>query len=207
MANTANARGLVPVRYRNGSPWDGKATPYYIGTGLGTAVFIGDPVVVDGSANASDITHVGGRFRPGSLASVTLATAGDANRITGVVTGFMMIHRDSTVYREASTERIALVCDDPNVVFQVQDDGSGSGLGITNVSQNANLVAGGGGSTATGMSSWALDATTPNTNNTYQVRILGMSNLIDRENNVDEDYITWDVIINNHTYAPVTAGV
>lgn len=206
MANTSNPRGLVPVRYRNGSSWDGKVTPYYLGTGVG-AVYIGDPLILSGTANAAEISRIGGRFRPGALPGAVLATAGSDNPIAGIVTGFMPLHRDSEIYGVASTERIALVSDDVNVVYQVQDDGSGSGLGIATVGLNADLVAGGGGSTVTGLSSWQLDATTPNTTANFQVKILNISNIIDRENNLDEDYITWDVVINRSHWLAAAGAV
>lgn len=205
MANTSRPFGLRPVRYRNGSPWTGKGTPYYVPASYATALFIGDPVIITGTSNTSEVTRIGGKFRPGALPEVNVATAGADNAITGVIVGFMSAHRDSDIYGPASTERIALVCDDVNVVFQVQDDGSGSGLAATDVGNNANLVAGSGGSSVTGQSSWQLDATTPATTANFQVKIIGVSN-IEGENNLGEDYVIWDVVLNRTTWT-AAAGV
>ncbi len=207
MATVSNPRGLVPVRYRNGSPWDGKVTPYYIAAGYASNVFIGDPIIHNSTSNTAQVQRIGGLFPAGCLADVILATAGADNPISGIVTGFMPLHRDSDIYGPASTERIALVSDDVNVVFQVQDDGSGSGLAATDVGLNANLVAGSGGSTATGRSSWQLDATTPATTANFQVKILGKSNIIGIENNLGEDYITWDVVINRSFWLAAAGSV
>ena len=45
MANATNLFGLRPVRYFNGTPWNGQARHYYIPSTDSTALFIGDPVV------------------------------------------------------------------------------------------------------------------------------------------------------------------
>jgi hypothetical protein len=50
------------------------------------------------------------------MPTIAVAAAGDTLR--GVVVGFLPKQSDLTVlHREASTNRIALVVDDPNVVF------------------------------------------------------------------------------------------
>lgn len=193
MANPTAGFGLRPVRYRNGSPWDGKTTPMLITSGIATAQYIGDPVLLLGAGNTSAITHIGGSFVVGALPTCTIAVAGATNKIAGVITGFMAVHRDSTVYREASTNRIALVCTDPNVIFQARDDASGT-IGTALSGANANLVAGSGGSTVTGISSWMLDATTPTNDATYQCTILNVSNIDNNDGTTTS--AVWDIVIN-----------
>jgi hypothetical protein len=194
MANPTTGFGLRPVS-RTGSPWTGSPMPCYIGTGVATAQYIGDPVLATGASNTAEVHHVGGKFAPGTLPDVTIATAGATNKIFGVIVGFMMVHRDSTIYREASTARVALVCPAwlPDVVYQVRDDASGT-LATTIVGANANLVAGSGGSTTTGRSSWMLDATTPSNDATYQVTILRGANIHD--NAIGQTSAVWEVQIN-----------
>jgi len=201
MANTQNAFGLRPVKYRNGSPWNGQLTPYYVRSDDATALFIGDPVDIIGEANQSE--YLG--FPAGTLSAVTRATVGDVpgtgSYIVGVVCGVLPVTSESTTYRAASTERVVMVCDDPNVVFQIQDDGGGS-LDYDTIGLNAVLIAG-TGSTVTGLSGFALDGGTtdpPAADASNQLLILGMSNI--SGNTIGSDYAIWDVIINQHRYQP-----
>lgn len=203
MANADRPLGLRPVRYRNGTPWTGKGTPYYVSTAGATGIFIGDPVDIQGDSNTAEITAIGGKFAPGTLSRVALATAGDGNRLVGAVVGVMPTTRESTIYREASTERIVYVCDDPNVVFQIQDDNSAA-LATTSVGLNANLVAG-TGSTVTGQSGWELDASTPAADSSNQLLILNLANV--EETNVAADgNALWEVMINLHRYRDTGEG-
>lgn len=197
MANTDRPSGLRPVRYRNGTPWNGKSRPYYVTTTPTTGIFIGDPVDIAGASNTTEVTVIGGKFAPGSLSTVSLATAGDGKHITGIVTGVMAATRDSTIYREGSTARVLLVCDDPNVVFEVQDDASAA-LATTSVGLNANLVAG-AGSTYTGLSGWELDASTPTADASNQLLIERVAN-IEADNVAADGNAKWEVVINLHRY-------
>lgn len=195
MANPTAGFGLIPVSRSNGAPWTGAPVRALIASGVATAQYIGDPVLSLGAGNTTEIAHVGGKFIPGSLPTVTIAVAGATNKLFGVIVGFDMVHRDSTVYREASTDRVALIAPawDPTLAFRVRDDASGV-IGTALVGANANLVAGGGGSTVTGKSSWMLDATTPTNDATYQCTILRAANILDNDATLAST--VWDVAIN-----------
>lgn len=199
MANSNNPFGLKPVRYRNGAPYNGAFNHYYVRSDDSTALFIGDPVDIIGEANQSEV----GGFPPGTLSAVTRATAGDVpgtgTYITGVVIGVAPVTDDSLPYRAASTERILYVCDDPDVVFQIQDDGAGA-LDYDTIGLNAVLIAG-TGVAATGKSGFALDggSDVPAADASNQLLILGLSNIMGNEL---ADYAVWDVIINQHRYKP-----
>lgn len=159
MANVNAAFGLEPVRPKGGII---QTNEYYVSSSDGTALFIGDPVIVDGGADALGV------------ASVIRATGATAARVTGVVVGF---RPDSTIvaagYRAASTAAYVLVCDDPAQVYEVQDDSVGGNLAAADISLNANLVAG-TGSAYTKRSGFMLDTSTKATTATHQCRILGL---------------------------------
>ena len=193
MANADNPFGLRPVRYKSGAPWNGQVTPYYIGTGDSTALFIGDPVVR--AADSNSAFEGDGRHQPGSLGVVTRATAGDAAPILGVVVSVEWETEASLIYRAASTERIVYVCDDPDVVFQIQDDGGGT-PGSGNVFLNANLIYTHAGSTVTGRSGAELNGATWAADQSFQLLILGAARL--PNNDVASDNCVWDVLINTH---------
>jgi hypothetical protein len=140
---------------------------------------------------------------------VTRATAGDTpgtgTLITGVVVGVMPTTDESLIYRAASTERVLMVCDDPDVVFHIQDDGGGTPSADW-VGLNAVLIAG-TGSTVTGRSAFALDGGTsdgPDADASNQLLILGLARL---PKNEIGDYATWEVLINQHTMRTPALGI
>ena len=137
MANTDTPMGLVPIRHKSGAPYNGAVNPYYVPSTYATALFVGDPVVKTGTANTAGVKRIGGNFAIGALPEVNKATAGATNRISGVVVGFMPENNESLTYGAASTERIALVADDPDLVFEAQGDDA---LAVTGIGANANLV-------------------------------------------------------------------
>ncbi len=202
MANTNRPFGLRPVRYLNGAPYNGQVTSYYVPSTDNTALFIGDPVTLVGTGNVAAFME----YPIGTLPTCTIATAGTTNLVVGSVVGVLPITRESTPYRAASVEQIVFVADDPNLIFQIQDDGGGT-LAASTVGLNAVLIAG-TGSTVTSYSAWALDGGTssaPATTVGFQLKILGVSNLTG--NDVTSDYAVWDVLINQHSFGKNVVGV
>ena len=157
MANADTPRGLRPLRHKSGAPYNGAANPYYLPSSYGTAVFIGDAVVKTGTSNTAAVSTPIGDFEIGTLPEINAATVGDNNQITGVVVGFAPLPTDlETRHNKASTERVALVCDDPDVVFEIQADGA---VAAAAIGLNAVLIATHAGSADTGLSGMELDTT------------------------------------------------
>ena len=203
MANTSAPFGLRPVRNANGTPWTGKPGHYYLPTSDTHVVFIGDPVDVVGTSNTTEVVCLGGTFPPGTLQTVTHATLADTNFVSGVVVGFEAVTRDSTTYREASTERVALVADDPDLIFEIQDDGA-TALTTSSVGLNA-IIESGTGSTATGLSGYTLDTngTAPSADASNMLVIRGLSKRLNNEVGV---YAIWDVVLNTHRFARISTA-
>ena len=141
-----------------------------------------------------------GDFDIGTLPTINKATAGATNRITGVIVGFAPLPNDLTKqYNPASTERVALVCDDPDVIFEIQSDGA---LSAAQVSLNAVLIYTSSGSTVSGLSGAELDsgtATAPAADATYQLMIQRASNT--PGNDITAAYCKVEVMISNHSEA------
>lgn len=203
MANADTPFGLIPIK---NAPFNEiPKNYYYIPSSYATALFIGDPVVKTGTSNTVAVTTAGRLFNPGSLPEINKATAGDTNKITGVIIGFLANPSDlSKNYNPASTERIAIVADSPLQEFEIQEESAGSPLAATSVGLNANLVYAESGSTATGLSGAELDTTTPATDATFQLKIL---RLVDAPENAIGQHAKWRVKINNHTEANIVAGI
>lgn len=197
MANTDIPNGLTPVRYQGSACNTGAANLYYIPATDNTAVYVGGLVKLAGSADAEGVPSVTGN----------VATS---NVVVGVVASFDPVlgaganGRDSTVYRAASTERYVYVFDDPNMLFEVQDDASAT-LAATNVGMVADLTGLTSGSTSTGRSAIEISATTATAtgDGTEDVLIMG---LVRRPDNEIGDHAKWIVRLNNHAYVDGNTG-
>lgn len=194
--NADKPRGFVPVKYLNGSPWNGKARVYYCRSDYATALFIGDTVKSGGNADTL------GKY-------ATVEQAGAGGNVRGVVIAFgsqpsAMFDADdlNRKYKAASTAMYCLVVDDPNVIFEVQEDNDSATLAATDVGGNADAVLT-AGDTNSGISKFELDSSGVSGTAVAQCRILGLA---DREDNAMGDYAKWEIIFNEHELK-ATAGV
>lgn len=171
MPNLNVAFGLKPVRRTHGAPANFSIREYFIPATDATNYFVGDPVILAGSAD-STLT----------APTVVIATAGATNRVTGVIVGFRPSDAINAAggYRPASTAAYALVIDDPDQMYEIQDDSVGGNLAAADIGLNADLVAG-VGNTATKKSGWMLDTSTKATGATLQLRIVSVQNRADVE--------------------------
>lgn len=188
MANTNTPRGLIPVSYRNGSPYAGAVNIYFVPATNATAMFKGDPVVpVTASADANGIP------------TITHAAAGGGSFVLGSVVGFVPAGdpaiartQDLGVHRAASVAAYAMVADDPDLLFEIQADAA---LAVGAGSRNADLISG-TGSAFTGYSGWMLNAGTIAVTATLQLRVHRPVERADNEPGVT--LAKWLVSINLH---------
>jgi len=198
MANVDMPAGLKPVRYMSGAPYNGAVNAYSTATGDGTAIFIGDPVIISGTAQ----TINGVIYQ-----DVDQAATGDV--IVGVVIAVDPVlgsganGRDSTKHRAASTQRVLYVADDPGLLFEIQEVSGGTALTAAAIGLNADFVVGSGNAT-TGASGVELNNATEATTNTLDLQIVGFSNRI---NNEVGEHAKWLVRINRHQRANQVAGI
>ena len=191
------AFGLRPVRYKSGAPYNGAANVYSIASGEANDIFVGDPVTISGTGDTDGV--------PG----VALTAAGD--RITGVVVGFapdpaetgaMALNRG---YRTASTADYLLVADDPDLLFEANEDGVGGFLATTDIGLNVDLVAA-AGSTVTKRSGYALDSSTKATTSA-QLRVVGKSQRVDNAMGTTDTLWLVSIVEATETPAAGTTGV
>jgi hypothetical protein len=199
MANANAPFGLSPVEYLNGSKWNGQVRRYYIPSTDGNAYAIGDPVTIGGGADARGI------------ASVVLATPGSA--MLGPIVGMGGLqyggpsvdptNLNTTVIPATKTKAYyVLVADDPNIIFEAQEIGTGTALTAAECGLNVNMVA----ATNSGyLSSWVLTNTTEATTVTLDCKLLGLSQR--NPNNAFGAYAVWNVLINNHCYRAGALGL
>lgn len=206
MANASRPKGLVPVGYLGGSPWNGQARIYYVPVGNATALYVGDPVTrltADGDTNG--------------IPSVAIGVAGAA--ICGVIVGVLptypgvsLVGTTIDLARRSlpvSTAGYVLVADDPNILFEIQEGttaaAAGTALTAAAIGNNANFVITAGATTVSD-SKTVLDNATENTTATLNLKLMGLAQ---REDNAFGSYAKWIVKINNHQYGSHTgtAGV
>lgn len=193
MANTNAPFGMRPIRYLDGRPYNG-AVDLYFATGATGVIRPGDPVVEAGSANTSEIQG----YAAGTLPTCTIGLDGDNDTLTGVCVAVLPVTRESTVYRENSTDRIIAVARGPDLIFEVQADASGTALAATDVGLHANLKV---ATTTTNRSDWTLDTSdAPADDPSNQLKILGFSK--DPTKSVGA-YAVVEVLINNHMLSQV----
>jgi hypothetical protein len=190
MANPNTPRGLVPLRDAGSKPHSGGVEMFYVPASDGTALYIGDPVVKNGSAS------------PEGVAGVILATAGGP--ITGVVQGFMPNGTvDMAGYRAASTAAYVLVNTDPDTLYEIQEDGVGGTLTVASVGLNASFVAG-TGNAYSHRSGAMLDSSTAATTAGLELKIVGLKQVPGNDFGANAKFV---VKINNSTEANASAGI
>ena len=134
----------------------------------------------------------------GNAGWLKYAVGGSAYGGPGAIPGSL----ETTVIPATKTRGYyVLVSDDPNIVYSIQEGGSGSALDQTSLSLNFNLKSG----TNSGyVSGWLLDNATGNTGSTRQLQLLG---LVQTADNAMGTYAKWKVRINYHSYTTGQAGV
>lgn len=191
MANADAAFGLKPVRYVSGAPYNGACNLYYVpSTDTDAAIYIGGLVKLTGGADADGVPVVTGNVSTG-------------NPVVGVVVGVKPVTADSTTYRVNSTSRYVWVADDPDLLFEVQEDGT---TAATVAGATAVLTGFTSGSTVTGLS--AIEISTAGISETSDtdddVRLIRMVQAPDNATGANG---RWQVRLNVHQYVNAGVGV
>jgi hypothetical protein len=182
MANVNSPCGLRPVRYLSGVSWNGATNDYPIASGYNTNLMNGDPVKL--VANGTIERAAAGDPILGVFQGCTYSDPATVNQATKAF---------QQKYWPAGTvadDAMAVVVDDPNVIFEVQASASAA---ATDVGANADLVAG-EGSTLMGISGFQLDSSTIAAG-TAQLRILRKVPALDNEWGTN---VKLEVLINEH---------
>jgi hypothetical protein len=207
MASVSRANGFRPVKTVLGAAYNGQANVYFVPSSDSTVIMVGDAVKLAGDARAATgaptVTRAGATDVPvGIVVGILFTGVGDLTNMPPVN------DLNTPVYRRASTDRYLLVCDDPNVVYEVQYAGTSvSAATITaNVGLNGQFTTT-AGSTTSGASGMQLDSSGLATTATLPIKIVGFPN---RPDNIPGDtYFSYFVKLNGSTNSSGTgqAGV
>lgn len=199
MANVDRPNGLRPVGTKGAANWTGKVNMYVVESANDTAIFIGDLVKLNGTAADAGEFYFGLDLE--GMPEVIQSAAGDKS--VGVVVGFLPNQDNlSQKHCPSETRRVALVSDDPNTIYEIQEASGGTALTSAAVGLNANVVVGTGNAT-TGLSGMELDNGSESTDAGLNLRILGLAKKPD--NNIGE-HAKWLVMLADSEFASSPAG-
>lgn len=162
MATTASPYGLRPVKRVDGMPYAGATSTYLIDpAGYSTNIFFGSVVYVNADGYINIVTGTGADATTNDWPTGTTSVTG----AIGVFVGCNYVNAQgqliySQYYPSGTTGVVqALVVDDPMVLFQAQLDGTATQAVIGANTFFAAAQSTSTGSTSTGNSTSALDAT------------------------------------------------
>jgi len=200
MANPDAPFGFKPVRHLNGNVWNGGTIRCYVSASYATALYVGDPVVLE-PTQASRVTTV-------RCPTVIQCTMADAQYCLGIITSFEPDPDNLSLrHRPLSTARFCNVCVDPDVIYHVRDDG-GAVLTEDTIGANAVGINTETGNDITGISGFELDAGTtdaPAEDATNPLFILGVADIEGNDfDGTTDTRMIWEVIINKHQLRAVS---
>jgi hypothetical protein len=205
MANISQPRGFLPVRYLNGAAWNGGTNLYHIPSTDTNQYNPGDAVKTAATgADANGIPDV---------AKITNGT----DTVRGVVVGCLTANPntpslvgtnlDLTVQNIPATKTrdyYVLVVDDPQVVFQIQDDGiTTANLVAASVGLNASFTVTNPTSPQQNSATVLLSSSFATTQG-LNCKILGLAQL---PNNSFGAKAQWLIKFNQHELMGNTAGI
>ena len=207
MANANKPTGLSPVKFLSGANWNGKTRVYWLDSTSNNAMYVGDPVALVAGLDAAYAHQSIDRATAGATmigVALGFGAAGGVGR-----TGPFVDPTNLTLtYAPAAKTQgyFVAVCDDPNVIFEIQENSSPGGnaaLTKTASSKNANFVYAAPAAGAT-FSGTMLDVTSVAVTSTLNLKILGLKQSSD---NALGNYAKWWVKMNNHSYSVGVAGI
>ena len=198
MASTAAPYGLKPVNLIGGQPYAGSTRQIKIASGYDTNIFNGSVVSIVTAGTLEIVTTVGSNssvFPAGTVGVFVGCSYTDPNSKQKV---FAQYWPASTVASDA----VGYVVDDPDVVFQIQADASIAQAGLGANAPLAAVQSTSTGSTVTGNSTSALDATVATTTQAFRI-----VDFVDSPNSSVGDAFT-DVLVKfniaQHSYTNAT---
>lgn len=164
MANSDRPDGFTPVGSIAGHDTNFMVNYYNIASDYAAAIFPGDVVKLAGNADADGVPTI-------EIAAVTDLPVGVVVSIEAKPASGL-----DQIYSPASELGYALVCDDPNAIFQVQMDDSGGADAMVadDIGQNFKHLAT-AGSTSSQRSRYELDLSTEATTNTFMWKLLRLA--------------------------------
>lgn len=185
MANVDRPWGARPVAFVGGAKWNGEQTLYAFSASDSTGdAFVGDLVQFDSTNRTLALTDA---YAPGCPLVKPVVAALTTTAFRGIIAGFVpepeynqtMTASLGLMYRKDDTKRYTWVIDNPNVVFDMQEDGNDYVSASDNPVNKLSDIAYTAGNTTTGISKVELDSSGITTGGVLPFRVLGFSRRVD----------------------------
>lgn len=188
--------GFRPVKHMNGSPYNGQVNRYMISSSDSQVTNVGDLVQL--SDNAALVDTAGSGVYP----AVERIGSGTAVPIVGAIVGFEPDYSNLNTpnYRAASTRRVALVADSPDILFAAPQDGVGGVIAAASVGLNASINLGTAGSSGAYASGMSVDSSTVATTSTIPLQVMGIVAAPDNDDTSTSRPAEVLVRINTHAF-------
>jgi hypothetical protein len=212
--NPNKPAGLSPVKWLNAGKYNGQGSMYAIAAADTNGYWPGDVVKLVGACDASTgLTEVILAGAADPMVGVILAVGPGTNSVGASGQGggaggpLINVNNLSNTNRPAAAQTAVWYClveDDPNVIFEIQEGGTGTNLTAASGHGNGKIVY---AAPATGVvvSGTMLDNATVGTGNaTYMLKLYSFAQRIDNHfvtsPTTGGGYQKWWVIPNNHYY-------
>lgn len=201
MANLNAPKGFQPSRYLNGTSWNGQTNVYCIPAADGSAYAVGDAVKSAAGGDANGVQYVQKAAGTDAVRGVVVGVfpqAPGAPSLKGVTLDLA----SQLIPATKAKDYYVMVVDDPNVLFEIQDDGL-SALTATACNKNATFTVA-NPSGISQLSGSVLSTASVATTNSLNLKIMGLAQ---RDDNVFGVNAKWVVKFNLHELLGGTAGV
>ena len=201
MANLNAPRGFEPVRYLNGATYNGAGNVYYIPSSDNSQYSPGDVVITAAGGDANGIPQVAKSTGTGAVRGVVMGQViapWYQPSLSGAVIDLTQLDVPATKLKNY----YVLVADDPDILFNVQDDGLNV-LTATSCNKLCSFTVANPTSPQQ-LSASVLTTSTIGTTNTLNCRLIG---LLQRDDNNFGQYARWLVKFNVHELGQGATGV
>lgn len=204
MANLNQPFGAAPVMYRNGSSWNGAVRRYLIPQADAVAYYLGDFVKSAANADANGVSAVqagnGTDIYRGVIVSVEQA-APEATSLLGVDLPLSRVNIPATKTRDY----YVYVCDDPDVLFEIQGDATATNQIAANANKNASVTVTAPSNVLLPYSATVVNSGSIAVTAGLNLKLVGLSPR--RPTGGFGAFAVWLVSINQHEFQGNTAGI
>ena len=199
--------GFRPVKHLTGAPYNGQVNRYMTPAGDAQALNVGDLVTL-AAATESIVDPVTGGVFPAVIRAATTAVVAIVGSVVGFEPDYSNLNASNV--RLASTRRVVLVADSPDLIFAAPQSGAvGSQIAAASVGLNVTLVTGTASTTGNVASTQQVSSGSVTTTSTSPLKLVGITASPDNNDLTSTAARSAEVLvmINTHQYAPSVARV
>jgi hypothetical protein len=202
MPNIVQPKGFVPSRYRNANPYTGACNMYCVPSSDVTQLNVGDPVKSAAGGDANGIPYMQKAAGTDAVRGVIVGVLASGYNAPSLV-GTNLDLTIQNIPAAKTKDYYILVADDPDLIFEVADDGVSA---LTSAACNKNASFTVTNPTAPGQNSASVLLTSSvAVTQGLNLKIIG---LVQKPGNAYGKNALWAVIFNQHEFGgPNTAGV